>query len=187
MNKSALEIIVGMIVLLLAVGSAIIAYREGGLFIVNDDGYIVKAEFEKIDGINVGSLVKISGINIGKVVGQSLNNNNYYASVKIKINKDIKLPIDTSAEIVGLGFMGEKYISLVPGADNKYLSNGGSIEFTQSSLSLESLIGKFMFSDNAKKTPDAQHDTQIINNNSDNKLKNDNYNSNETELINMLG
>ncbi|WHQ47112.1 MAG: outer membrane lipid asymmetry maintenance protein MlaD [Candidatus Midichloria sp.] len=151
MNKSVVETIVGLIVLLLAVGSVIIAYKEGGFVTLDKDSYIIKAEFDKIDGVNVGSPVKVSGITIGKVIEQSIDKRSYHALVQMKIKQDIKLPIDTSAEIIGLGLMSDKYISLVPGSDDKYLNNGGVIEFTQSSLSLESLIGKFIFGGAEKK------------------------------------
>ncbi|AEI88758.1 hypothetical protein midi_00451 [Candidatus Midichloria mitochondrii IricVA] len=79
----------------------------------------------------------------------------------MKIKQDIKLPIDTSAEIIGLGLMSDKYISLVPGSDGKYLNNGGVIEFTQSSLSLESLIGKFIFGGAEKKADSKDNNIEL--------------------------
>ena len=47
--------------------------------------------------------------------------------------------------IVTAGLLGEKYIGIVPGAEDTYLKNGDEIEQTQSSLVLEDLIGKFLF------------------------------------------
>ena len=183
MKQSVIETIVGLLVLLIAVGSVIVAYKEGGLFTVHDDNYIVKAKFDKIDGINIGSPVKISGINVGKVIEQWLDEKSYYAIVKMKIKKNIKLPIDTSAEVVGLGLMSDKYISLIPGSDDKYLSDGGSIEFTQSSLSLESLLGKFMFGSAEKKSAASEEKESEVN------IKMNNHSSvtEEIESIHMHG
>jgi phospholipid/cholesterol/gamma-HCH transport system substrate-binding protein len=61
------------------------------------------------------------------------------------------LPDDTVAEIVSSGLLGDKYMSLVPGGSDKDLTPGGRIKFTQSSVSLEHLIGQMMFSPPGKK------------------------------------
>jgi phospholipid/cholesterol/gamma-HCH transport system substrate-binding protein len=42
--------------------------------------------------------------------------------------------------------MGGKYIALIPGGDPKKLSPGENITYTQSSISFEALIGKYLFS-----------------------------------------
>jgi phospholipid/cholesterol/gamma-HCH transport system substrate-binding protein len=93
----------------------------------------------------------ISGVKVGEVKSKRLDNTNYNAVLEISIEKDLKLPIDTSAEIVSASLMGDKYISLVPGAETDLLKDGDTIEFTQSSISIEGLITKFVFGlDNSK-------------------------------------
>ncbi len=62
------------------------------------------------------------------------------------ILKDTKLPVDSSASIVSSGLLGEKYIQLVPGSEDKMFASGGKVQFTQSAVNLEEMIGKFMFS-----------------------------------------
>jgi phospholipid/cholesterol/gamma-HCH transport system substrate-binding protein len=42
--------------------------------------------------------------------------------------------------------LGGKYVSLVPGGSDKILQDGGRITETQGSVSLESLLGRFIFS-----------------------------------------
>ena len=102
----------------------------------------------------MGSDVRLSGIKIGRVLNMSINPSNYDAEIDFIVDKQYKIPSDSSAEIIGNGFLGEKYIAVVPGSDTDFLPEGGKIEFTQSSISLESLIGKFIFgSTNTKKTP----------------------------------
>ena len=58
----------------------------------------------------------------------------------------VKLPRDTSAEITSDGLLGGKYLSLVPGGDEKMMAPGGTVTITQSAISLEQLLGKFIFS-----------------------------------------
>ena len=50
--------------------------------------------------------------------------------------------------------LGGKYLSLQPGGDEAILQAGQTITITQSSVSLEELLGKFIFSmTNAPKPP----------------------------------
>ena len=58
----------------------------------------------------------------------------------------MQLPADSSAAIVSSGLLGGKYLSLVPGGDEKILEDGQEITLTQSSVNLEDLIGRYIFS-----------------------------------------
>ena len=145
MKRNAVETIAGFIVILVAIVFVIISYKTGVVEVSKGDTYILKANFERIDGIDVGSDVKISGIKIGKVIRESLDYETYNALVEMAVYKEIKLPSDTAAEILTNGLLGEKYINLVPGAETSLLKNHDIIEFTQSSINIESLIGKMLF------------------------------------------
>ena len=144
MNKSIIETVAGLLVLLLAFFGIFIAYQNSEVS-MKTDGHIIKAEFENIEGISIGSPVKISGLIIGEVVQYSLNRDNFYVVISMKINKGIKLPTDTSASVSGLGVMGNRYISLVPGAEDDEIANDGMIEYTSPPMDIESMIGKFIF------------------------------------------
>lgn len=145
MTNNALESIVGSIVLFVAVVFFYSAYTSSFAVKATDATYNLYAKFARIDGINRGADVKISGIPVGKVSDQSLDPITYQAVLKFHIKNGIKVPADSVAEIVGNGFLGDKYINIQAGADTEMLSPDGSIEFTQSSISLESMIGKFLF------------------------------------------
>ncbi len=54
--------------------------------------------------------------------------------------------MDTSASILTSGLLGEQYIGLEPGGDEKFLTQGGEIKLTQSALVLEKIVGQFLFS-----------------------------------------
>jgi phospholipid/cholesterol/gamma-HCH transport system substrate-binding protein len=62
------------------------------------------------------------------------------------VRDDIHLPKDTGASITSESLLGGKYISLSPGGDDTVLKPGQTITVTQSSVSLEELLGKFIFS-----------------------------------------
>ena len=59
-------------------------------------------------------------------------------------NKATQFPKDSSAKILTSGLLGEQYIGLEPGADEKNLASGDLIKQTQSAVVLENLIGQFI-------------------------------------------
>src|SRR5207237_3849450 len=75
-----------------------------------------------------------------------LDPNSFLATLRMSIDPAVKLPDDTVAEIVSAGLLGDKYLSLVPGGSDKVIPPGGRIQYTQSSISLENLIGQMIFS-----------------------------------------
>ena len=72
-----------------------------------------------------------------------------------------EFPTDSSASILTSGLLGEQYIGLTPGGDDKNLADGGTIEFTQSAVVLEDLISKFLYSsaekEGSQQGADAEH------------------------------
>lgn len=150
MKQNVLETIIGFVVLVVAVGFLLYAYQGNNKKDISS-GYIIHANFQNAEGIMKGSDVMIAGILIGKVEEMHLNNETYFAKVSLRINKDTKIPKDSSAAIISSGLLGGKFISLMPGAEDELLQNNGHINFTQSSFNLESLVGKLMFSNNEKK------------------------------------
>ena len=142
-NNNYFEIIVGTFVLFCAVFFLLNSLKSSQ--VKNTDGYNLIAKFDNIDGIASGSDVKISGVKVGTVVKQFLDNDTYRATVEISIDSAVKLPTDSSAKISSEGLLGSKFLSIEIGADDEMLKQGEEIEFTQSSVSFEDLLGKFIF------------------------------------------
>lgn len=143
-QRSVVETLLGGLVLVVAIGFGVHAYTRtdvGGV-----DGYELTAKFDRVDGISPGSDVRIGGIKVGTVVDEYLETDTFLAVIKVNLQSDIRIPADSSAEVVSSGLLGDKYLSIVPGADMKVLEPGGEIRYTQSSISLESLIGRYLFS-----------------------------------------
>lgn len=149
MRGNVIETVMGAVVLVVAALFLFFAYSTSQLRSV--PGYELSANFEHIDGIRDGSDVRISGIKVGSVVNTAIDPKTFLAVVRMTVQPSIKLPDDSVAEIVSSGLLGDKYMSLVPGGSDKDLPAGGRIKFTQSSVSIEHLIGQMMFSPPAKK------------------------------------
>jgi phospholipid/cholesterol/gamma-HCH transport system substrate-binding protein len=144
MQRNMLETAIGAIVLAVAGVFLFFAYSSANVRV--SGGYAVKAKFDNAAGISIGSDVRIGGIKIGVVEAMNLDPNTYQAVIAMQIKPDTKLPADTTAAVVADGLLGSKYIDIAPGGDDKMLAEGGTIQFTQSSVNLEQLIGKFVFS-----------------------------------------
>lgn len=144
MEKNVLETLMGAVVLIVAGAFLVFAY-EGSQQRV-EAGYVVSAKFGNASGVSLGSDVRIGGIKVGVISNLGLDPNTYEAVVSMQIRKATKIPKDSSAAIVSSGLLGEKYISLTPGSDDQMLADGGKIDYTQSAVNLEEMIGKFMFS-----------------------------------------
>lgn len=143
-RKSLAEIIAGALVLGVAAVFLFYAVSHSGRSV--GPGYTVTAKFDRIDGLGQGADVRMSGVKIGTVTSQEIDPETYLAVVTMRVDSRIRLPVDTSAEITSEGLLGGRYIALVPGGSERMIANGGSIEATQAAISLEALLGRFIFS-----------------------------------------
>lgn len=149
MKNNIFEVIVGTIVLLCAIYFFVFSFQQSDLS--SSDSYQIIAEFDNIGDIGNGSDVKISGVKVGSVNNNILSNETYRAKLVLNINNEVKLPSDSSAKIVSASLLGGKFIAIEPGADEEILEDGDEILFTQSSVNLEELLGKFIFGSNNEK------------------------------------
>jgi phospholipid/cholesterol/gamma-HCH transport system substrate-binding protein len=149
------EVLTGAVVLLVAAGFLAYAVANSGRSTTS--GYTLQARFDHIDGLGVGADVRIAGVKVGSVNGEHIDPESYQAVVSLSVRNDIKLPKDSAAIVTSESLLGGKYLSLQPGGDETMLQPGQMITITQSSVSLEELLGKFIFSmTNVQKTGEGQ-------------------------------
>lgn len=152
MQRNIVETVMGAVVLLVAGGFLIFFSRTTD--ISSGGGYEITANFSKIDGLATGAPVRVSGVKVGQVSGFELDPKTYQAVVRMSIDADVKLPTDTAAVVAGAGLLDGKFMSLEPGSDDEVLQNGSKIEYTQSTPSLEQLLGQVIFSLTKEKKDD---------------------------------
>jgi phospholipid/cholesterol/gamma-HCH transport system substrate-binding protein len=143
-RRNPFEIFVGVIVLVLTL--ALLFYLVASLGTAGGSRYTLRAEFERIDGIAAGSDVRMAGVKVGTVVGTSIDPKSYRAVIRLAVRRDLRLPTDSIAEITSENLLGGDYIALVPGEAGAKIMPGGLVTGTQSSIDLESLLGKFILS-----------------------------------------
>jgi phospholipid/cholesterol/gamma-HCH transport system substrate-binding protein len=69
----------------------------------------------------------------------------YQGVVRLQVERGVEFPSDSSARILTSGLLGDQYIGIEPGAEEKPFAPGDTIKQTQSAVVLESLIGQFLF------------------------------------------
>lgn len=123
-----------------------LAMRVSNLSAFNaSDGYQLIAYFENIGGLKVRSPVTVSGVRVGRVSDIHYDPGEFKAKVTLSIEgSQDYFPLDTGASIYTSGLLGEQYIGLEPGAEEEVLKDGDTIEYTQSAVVLEQLIGRFL-------------------------------------------
>jgi phospholipid/cholesterol/gamma-HCH transport system substrate-binding protein len=143
-RRNPAEVITGAAVLLLAAG--FLGYAIASTGRANVSGYAITARFSSIDGLGAGSDVRLAGVKVGSVANTYIDPKTYQAVVAMQVEPTVQLPKDSSAAVTSDGLLGGKYIALSPGGDEQMIPSGGTITITQGSVSLEQLLGKFIFS-----------------------------------------
>ncbi|KAA2211726.1 outer membrane lipid asymmetry maintenance protein MlaD [Teichococcus oryzae] len=140
------EIITGAVILAVAAFFLIFAINQSGRSLGGGAGVHLTARFDRIDGLAPGADVRIGGVKVGSVVEQHIDPRTYLAVLRLNLQQGLDIPEDSSAEITSESLLGGKYVALVPGGSDTMLKDGGEISITQSAVSLESLLGRFIFS-----------------------------------------
>ena len=143
-HRNFAEVLIGAVVLIVAAGFLGYAVAHSGR--TTASGYALTARFDNIAGLGLGADVRIGGVKVGSVTDERLDPESYQAVVGVTVQNGVKLPKDTAAVITSESLLGGKYLALQPGGDQAVLQPGQAITITQSSVNIEELLGKFIFS-----------------------------------------
>ena len=145
MKHSKLELLTGLFVLLGLAAFAYLTIKLGTGSLIGGDTYSVEARFANAGGIHPGCSVLLSGVTVGRVEGVRMDPSDYSAIVTLRVIAGLRLPTDSMASIKTSGLIGDKFVSLSPGADDTFMEPKSRIIMTESAVDLESLIGKMAF------------------------------------------
>jgi len=142
MEKTKLEFIVGVFVLVGMVCLGYLSIKLGKLELIGGNVYEVIAQFNTASGLKAGSSVEIAGVEVGRVRTITLNEDR--AAVILAVDNKVKLYTDTIASIKTRGIIGEKFLALSPGGGGDPLKPGDTIRDTESGLDLEELVSQYV-------------------------------------------
>jgi len=146
MERSKNDIWVGLFVLIGLAALVFLALQSANLLSLNmQSTYRVTARFDNIGGLKPRAAVRSAGVVVGRVAAIGFDDQRYQASVVLDMDARYKFPKDSSMSILTSGLLGEQYIGVQAGADEKFLAAGDNVTSTQSAVVLENLIAQFLY------------------------------------------
>jgi phospholipid/cholesterol/gamma-HCH transport system substrate-binding protein len=133
----------GAVAFVLLLFTVIIIVVFGQMRFDRTSGY--SAIFSNVSGLRQGQFVRASGVEVGKVQSVEVIDGGQRVRVKFNVDKSLPLYEGTTASIRYLNLIGERYLELKKGDNDKRLAVGGTIpiERTQPALDLDALVGSF--------------------------------------------
>lgn len=143
MEARARDFGVGAFLLAGIAAIAVLSISVGGATYRGPGGLELAVTFDQIGGLKGRAPVVISGVKVGQVASITLDGD-LRAHVVLDVDRDLKLPADTSATILTAGLLGDQYIELTPGGEDKFLASGDEIQLKQDAFVLERMIGRLI-------------------------------------------
>ena len=146
MERSKNDLWVGLFVLIGLAALVFLALQSANLLTLNwQQGYRISAEFDNIGGLKPKAAVRSAGVVVGRVAGISFDDKTYQARVDLDLDARYAFPKDSSLKILTSGLLGDQYIGIDAGADDKNWADGDNVTRTQSAVVLENLISQFLY------------------------------------------
>jgi phospholipid/cholesterol/gamma-HCH transport system substrate-binding protein len=146
MERTKNDVWVGLFVLIGAAALVFLALQAANLLTLSfQPTYRLNAKFDNIGGLKPRAAVKSAGVVVGRVDSISFDDKSFQALVTLALESRYHFPKDSSMKILTSGLLGEQYIGIEAGADDKVLAAGDTITSTQSAVVLENLIGQFLY------------------------------------------
>jgi phospholipid/cholesterol/gamma-HCH transport system substrate-binding protein len=147
MQRSRNDVWVGLFVLIGVAALLFLALQAANLLSLNfQTRYRVSAKFDNIGGLKPRAAVKSAGVVVGRVESIAFDDKSFQALVTLGLDSRYAFPKDSNLKILTSGLLGEQYIGVEAGADEKNLVAGDTIKSTQSAVVLENLISQFLYS-----------------------------------------
>ena len=147
MQRSNNDIWVGLFVLIGAAALLFLALQSANLLSLSfQKSYTVTARFDNIGGLKPQTAIKSAGVVVGRVDSITFDDKNFQASVTLALQSRYSFPKDSSLKVLTSGLLGEQYVGIEAGAEEKNLQPGDTITATQSAVVLENLISQFLYS-----------------------------------------
>lgn len=147
MERSKNDVWVGLFVLIGGAAILFLALQSANLLNLSfQSTYRVSGQFDNIGGLKRQAAVKSAGVVVGRVESITFDDKSYRARVTLALESRYVFPKDSSLKILTSGLLGEQYIGVEAGADEKNLAAGDTISSTQSAVVLENLISQFLYS-----------------------------------------
>lgn len=145
MRESLFETLIGLIVVVVAGAFLFFSLQQRSSAASLADSYMLSAKFNRVDGISAGSDVRLAGVKVGTVSKIDLDPRSYKAVVSFSMKKGVRIPDDTTAQVVSDGLLGGAYLGMMIGGSPDFLPEDGKgvVEYTRGSVDLLTVLSEF--------------------------------------------
>ncbi len=150
MSENTTEVLVGGAVLAAAVGFVLYTGQLTGFAGASSGDYPLTASFRSLEGVTVGTDVRLAGVKVGTVSGVNLNQKTYRADTVLSLRSGVQIPDDSAVVVSQEGLLGGNFVEVMPGGSPFFYTTGDEILDTQGSVSLISLLLKFVAGDKSE-------------------------------------
>lgn len=150
MGNAKIELSVGLFMLVGVLCVAGLATQLGDIALLDGQRYRIAARFVSSSGLKQGAFVEVGGVRVGKVAAIELDASTYESVVHMQLDRQVRLQDDSIASIRTEGIIGDKFVKITPGGSEAMLGPGDEIVDTESAISLEELISKYIFESEKK-------------------------------------
>lgn len=147
MQRSKNDVWVGLFVLLGGAAILFLALQAANLLTLSfQTTYRIEARFVNVGGLKPKSAVRSGGVVVGRVESITFDDKTFQARVTLALESRYSFPKDSSLKILTSGLLGDQYVGIEAGAEEKTLAAGDVVSDTQSAVVLENLISQFLYS-----------------------------------------
>lgn len=145
MGNMRMELAIGLFMLAGLACLTYLAVKLGDLDIMGSDRYVLNARFVSSSSLKESAFVEVGGVRVGEVGTIAFDADSYESIVELLLDPFVQLQDDAIASIRTEGIIGDKFVKITPGGSEQILALGDEILETESSISLEGLISKYIF------------------------------------------
>lgn len=148
-DNTITEVLVGAAVLAVAIGFFFFAAGSTSQGPTGST-YALSASFRSAEGIAVGTEVRLAGVRVGTVTEMALDPATFRAQTTFTLRDDVLLPDDSAIAIASEGLLGGSFVEIIPGGSPFTYAPGDMVTDTQSSVSLVTLLMRFVTGDGSQ-------------------------------------
>jgi len=146
MKNNYVNFLVGLFVLCVIGSLVFMSVTVGGASVSNCGHYTLVAQFENSSGLKEGAFVEMSGVRVGLIKSIKYDPKAYESVVTVSLDNSITVPDDSVASIRTSGIIGDRFLKISSGGSDINMEDGEEFIDTESSISIEELVSKYMFS-----------------------------------------
>jgi phospholipid/cholesterol/gamma-HCH transport system substrate-binding protein len=135
------ELKVGSAILMALLILGYMIFSVGGIAFLNEKGYPLYVVFESAAGLEKKAPVRVSGVKVGQVEGVALVPEG--ARVALRIHPDVQLKAGGHAIVRSSGFLGDRFVEIVPGKGPALLTGGETLTAHERAPDVENLMNRF--------------------------------------------